>query len=86
MTLILWDLFLPKTGTDNILTLLLSVSRVILSNFLQVDWDITLSMLVFTARQIHHSSPRDNIGRKSFQSTLAEFRQNDNLWKNLGSS
>ena len=59
---------------------------VILSNFLQVDWDLTLSMLVFTARQIHHSSTRINIGRKSFQSTLAEFRQNDNLWKSLGGS
>ena len=49
-----------------------------------VDWDLTLSMLVFTARQIHHSSPRVNISRKSFQSTLVEFRQNDNLWKSLG--
>ena len=29
----------------------------ILSNFLQVDWDLTLSMLVFTARQIHHAMP-----------------------------
>ena len=58
----------------------------ILSNFLQVYWDLTLSMLVFTAQQIHHSSPRVNIGRKRFQSTLAEFRQNDNLWKSLGGS
>ena len=35
----------------------------ILTNFFRVDWDLTLSMLVFTARQIHHSSPRINIGK-----------------------
>ena len=35
----------------------------ILSNFPRVDWDLTLSMSVFTARQIHHSSPRVNIGK-----------------------
>ena len=26
------------------------------------------------------------VGRNGFQSTLAEFRQNDNLWKSLGGS
>ena len=36
----------------------------ILSSFLQVDWDLTLSMLVITARQIYLSSPRVNIDRK----------------------
>ena len=30
--------------------------------------------------------PRVNIGRKDFQSTFAEFRKNDNLWKGLGGS
>ena len=30
--------------------------------------------------------PRVNIGRKGFQSTLAEFRQYDNVWKSLGGS
>ena len=62
----------------------LFVGLLILSNYLKVDWDLTLSMLVFTAQQIHHSSPRVNIGKKSFQPTLSEFRQSDNLWKSLG--
>ena len=40
-----------------------SNAQVIPSNFLQVDWDLTRSMLAFTAGQIHHSSPRVNISK-----------------------
>ena len=32
-------------------------SEGILSNIFQIDWDLILSMLVFTARQIHHATP-----------------------------
>ena len=30
---------------------------VILTKSLRVDWDLTVSMSVFTARQIHHATP-----------------------------
>ena len=39
------QLFCPKAALN------------ILSNFPSVDWNLTLSMLLFTARQIHHAMP-----------------------------